>query len=258
MMTDRNTGPVIAAIVLLLLASDATAEKTDGDAAVVEVPGATIGRFGESATVDADSFEFSQAENQVWMADHLSNIDRPARLYYEFKKSGSYESGFSDSVFLDIVKINDDGTRDTDMEFFTGERTQPFGPNNVLSVRGNPVIGLYMRGDVFDMNRLTEGSWRYFQRRIKLALAESASIEPVEIRFGNQTLRGRKIVITPYANDPRRGQFAQFASKRYEFTFSDEIPGRLYEIHTIIPGAGDSAAPLIEERLTLKEVDFSG
>ena len=113
-----------------------------------------------------------------------------------------------------------------------------------------------MQGDIQDMNRLTEGSWRYFQRRIKFALAQSASIEPVEIRFGDQTIKGRKIVITPFVDDPRRSQFTQFAGKRYEFILSEEIPGTLYEIHTVVPSPADGREPLIEERLLLKQVEY--
>lgn len=237
-------------------AGDSGAGAAAAGKGIVEVPGATIGSFSDSGAVDPDSLNFSPAESQLWLSNQLGNINRPARLFYQFKKSGSYEKGFSDSVFLDVLKINPDGTRDTDLKFFTGERQQAYGPNNVTGVRGNPILGIYMRGDVLDLNRLTEGNWRYFQRRIKLALAESAKIEPVDIEYGDKVLKGRRIVITPFVDDPRRSQFAQFAGKRYEFVLSDDIPGTVYEIHTIIPGESGDTEPLIEERLTLKQVNF--
>src|SRR5690606_12368476 len=173
-----------------------------------------------------------------------------------FQKTGSYEEGFTDSVFLDILEINPDGTRNADMQFFTGGRTQPFGPDNVKDITGNPVLGVYMRGDVHDMSRLTHGNWRYFQRSIKMAFAEGADVEPVIIDFAGHSLKGFKVSIRPYVNDPRRRLFEQFAEKRYEFILSDEIPGTIYQIHTIVPGPEGAKEPLIEETLTLREVRY--
>ena len=136
-----------------------------------------IGRMGESAVVDVDEFEFSAAETKIWLSDHLQNVDKPARLYYEFIKAGSYEVGFTDAVYLDIHKINKDGSKDASLDFFTSDRRQSANRDNLTHITGNPVIGIYMQGDVVEMNRITDGHWRYFQRRIKTAISENA-IEP--------------------------------------------------------------------------------
>ena len=46
----------------------------------------------------------------------------------------------------------------------------------------NPILKVYLQGGVYEMNRLTDPNgaarerWRYFQRRIKYALAESATV----------------------------------------------------------------------------------
>lgn len=229
------------------------AGQVDDTGTAIEVDGATIGRLGDPAIIDDKEYKFSEAESRLWLADHLKNITQPIRLRYDFVKSGTYEDGFSDVVLLEIKQLNDDGSKNVDMQFFTGERSQPFSPDTVTEVRGNPVLGLYMRGDVYDMNRLTEGSWRYFQRRIKLALSQTATIEPVEIEFAGKKVKAERIVITPYAKDPHSAQFQQLTAKRYEFTLSDAVPGTIYQIRTVVPGVLDADAPLLEERLTLTQ-----
>ena len=129
--------------------------------------------------------------------------------------------------------------------------------DNLVGITGNPVLVVYMQGDVYEMNRLTNGSWRYFQRRIKSAFAEGAKIEPVTFEYGGTEMTGEKISITPYLNDPRRRQFAQFAPKIYEFILSEQVPGKLYQIKTVIPAGSPDSEPLMEETLTLQNAEFA-
>jgi len=244
--------------VLLLAFSHAgiAGEKTDSKDEV-EVYGATVGRMGEPVAIDEDNFHFSEAETRLWEDDHLANIKHTGRLYYAFHKSGSFEKGFDDSVYLDILKINDDGSKDTNLKFFTGARRQPVGPANLQGIRGNPVLGIYMQGDVYEMNRLTHGSWRYFQRRIKAAFAKGAKVEPVTFKYNGNDVKGEKIIIEPYVNDPHRSQMKQFANKTYEFILSQKIPGSIYQIKTVVPAKPKSDdKPLILEKLTFQRADF--
>ena len=238
----------------LLSAPAAFAEDADDG---VEVKGATIGRMGDSAVVDPETFEFADAEAKLWLDNHLQNIDSPGRLYYDFVKRGSFEEGFSDSVYLDIIRVNEDGSKDAGLEFFTAERTQNANQDNLVGITGNPVLVVFMQGDVYEMNRLTNGSWRYFQRRIKTAFAERAKIESVTFEYGGAQVSGEKISIAPYVNDPRRRQFAQFAPKVYEFILSEQVPGMLYQIKTVIPDRAPDKGPLIEETLTLQSAEFT-
>ena len=260
MMTERQ--PLRFALLCLCALCLATASLTlsaeDADAGGdVEVKGATLGRMGDPVGVDPNTFEFADAESKLWLDNHLVNIDSPGRLYYDFVKRGSYEKGFSDSVYLDIVRVNEDGSKDAELEFFTADRQQNARRDNLTGVTGNPVLVVYMQGDVYEMSRLTDGSWRYFQRRIKSAFAETAKIEPATFDYGGTEMTGEKISITPYANDPRRGQFAEFAPKIYEFVLSDQVPGKLYQIKTVIPARTPEAEPLIEETLTLQSAEFA-
>jgi hypothetical protein len=216
-----------------------------------------IGSMDDSGRVDPDEYEFSNAENKLWMDKHLINIEQPARLHYEFEKTGSYEEGFTDDVYLDIVKVNEDGTREAVLDFFSGDQRQKVSPSNVKNITGNPVIGIYLQGDVYEMNRLTEGNWKYFHRQLKLALAESDTSEHVTVDFEGNQYESEKIVLYPYENIKKKDRLKEFSDKRYEFILSDEIPGKLYQIKTVINDAENPDVPLMEEKLTLKSVEFS-
>lgn len=200
---------------------------------------------------------FSEAETRMWMTDQLKSISRPLELHYRFEKSGTLEEGFTDEVKFVIEKINPDGSKAVSMQFFSGERNFPMPPVDGTTV--NLVLGKYMEGDVREMNRLTDpnGSaserWRYFQRRIKLALAESATVEPTTFEFDGRTWNGHQISFAPYVDDPHRQQFERFAGKQYSVIVSDELPGYVYRIETRVPGA-DGGGPLVSEVLELVRV----
>jgi hypothetical protein len=215
-----------------------------------------IGSMDDTGRIDPDEYEFSNTENKLWTDKHLLNIEQAARLHYEFEKTGSYEDGFIDDVYLDIVKINEDGTRDAVLDFFSGEQRQQVAPSNVKNITGNPVIGIYLQGDVYEMNRLTEGNWKYFHRQIKLAMADSNTSEHVTVELEGEQYESEKIVLYPYENIKMKSRLKEFYDKRYEFILSDEIPGKLYQIRTVINDADNPAVPLVEEVLTLKSVEF--
>lgn len=216
-----------------------------------------IGSIEDSGRVDPDEFEFSNAESKLWMDKHLLNIEQPARLHYEFEKTGSYEDGFVDDVYLDIVKINEDNTRNAMLDFFSAEQKQKVSPSNVMNITGNPVIGIYLQGDVYEMNRLTDGHWKYFMREIKLAIADSNESESIVIEFNDEQYQGEKITLNPFYNTKNKERLKEFADKRYEFIVSDTIPGKLYQIKTVINDAENPEVPLMQETLTLRNIKFS-
>lgn len=214
----------------------------------------SIGRYGEVEEIP-EGFKFNDAEVLLWHEDHLANINKPLSLYYEFVKSGSLEDGFTDSIYLKILTLNEDGSKNAMLDFFTAEMQQAVTPDNVTNITGNPVLGIYMQGDVYEMNRLTEGHWRHFQKSIKISLREDAVVVPTIFTFNGKEYKGRKMSFSPYLNDPHRRDFEKYADKYYEFIFSDDIPGSLYQITTIIPDTSkESSEPLLLETITLIDV----
>ncbi|MEM7467579.1 MAG: hypothetical protein AAF387_11955 [Pseudomonadota bacterium] len=215
--------------------------------------GLSLAHGEETADVD-----FSEAETLIWMTNQLDEITAPVTLHYNFSKTGSFESGFEDVVEFIIDKVHDDGMKSASLKFFTGERNFKVPPVERTDV--NPVLKIYLQGDVYEMNRLTDpdGSsrerWRYFQRRIKFALSDAADIEDVEIQFDGKSYAARRVTFRPYVNDPKRNLFEKFAGKEYEIVVSDDLPGYLYKIRTVIPGQ-EGGEPLIVEELILSRME---
>ena len=241
-MTDWLRGPWSGAVMLLLglsVALPAGAQQDQAD--------------------EPEPIEFSEAETRMWLTDQLSAVTEPVTLRYDFRKSGSFEAGFEDEVRFVIEKVNEDGSKAASVQFFSGERQFPVPPVSNTTV--NPILKIYLQGDVYEMNRLTdpEGAarerWRYFQRRVKLVLAETAEVEPHTFEFDGRQWQGHVIRFQPYVNDPKRDQFERFADKRYEVIVSDDLPGYIYRVETVVPGDGENGEPLIREVLELDAIE---
>ena len=206
----------------------------------------------------AETTEFSEAETRMWMTDQLRSITDPVEIRYQFEKSGSLEPGFTDDVIFTVNKVNDDGTKAAAVRFFSGERNFPVSP--VARATVNPILKIYLQGDVYEMNRLTDPDgqakerWRYFQRRIKFALAQGATVVPTEFEFDGRKFDGIEITFQPYVNDPRRNLFEEYADKSYRVVLSDDLPGYIFRIETSIPGADKDADALVRETLTLQSI----
>lgn len=210
----------------------------------------------ESAPAES---EFSDAEVIMWMTDQLKAVTQPSEIHYKFEKTGTLEAGFTDKVVFRVNRINDDGTKAAAVEFFTGERNFPVGA--VQNATTNPVLKVYFQGDVYEMNRLTDpdGSakerWRYFQRRIKFALADGATVSETTFEFEGRSYAGFEVRFQPYANDPRRDLFEKFAEKSYRIVISKELPGYIYEIETRVSDKENPGTDLIREYLRLSSIN---
>ncbi|MEQ8230808.1 MAG: hypothetical protein RLW61_18070 [Gammaproteobacteria bacterium] len=217
-----------------------------------------------AAEDDSPPPEFSEAETRMWLTNQLAAIEAPMTLRYTFEKSGTLEPGFEDEIRLVVERINEDDSKAISLYFFTGERRFPVPP--VDSTNVNLVLGKYLEGDVYEMNRLTDPNgtarerWRYFMRRIKFALSESATVEPRSFEFDGRQWNGYEVSFSPYVNDPHRDEFERLANKTYSVIVSDELPGYLYRIETRVPAEaeGENAAPLLREVLQLEAIETAG
>lgn len=201
----------------------------------------------------AVSQEISAAEKILFQSKHLENVANPQKLRYTYVHEEAEGKNFTDEVVIDIQKKNPDGTASTASQFLTGDRQFPI--ENLTGAEGNPAVLGFLERDIKEMKRLTGGQPNYFRKRIRIALAESAKVDPVSFSYKGREIKGQKIVIQPYLNDPMQHKFTQYVDKRYVFILSDQIPGSVYQIQTSIPtksqGAEKTDAKLIEETMTL-------
>jgi hypothetical protein len=206
------------------------------------------------AVVHADPVPISPAETLLFMTRHLQDVQPPRRLHYAFRKSGTLEQGFSDTVDVDITG-GSDGSMKSTTRFFSGARRMDFP--EIEHVEGNPVLLFYLDREVREMSRLTHGTPIHFQKMMRTALAESAQIRNIDIRFDGRSLPARQITITPYVADPHRERFEQLAAKKYVFTLCEAIPGRVYQLRAVVPAASGSSKDeaVIDETLTFQSAD---
>jgi hypothetical protein len=189
----------------------------------------------------------SDAEQRLFMDVHLANLPDKAAVSYEYAKTGTLEPAFEDQVRLEVDKTA--AGRHTHVDYLTGQYA--FVLPDIESANGNPVILCFLERDVREMERRTGGKANYFRKRVRLALAENAEVEPVVLDLQGRPVEAVRISIRPFENDPNQARFPAFVGKVYTFTISKQVPGMVYEMRTEVRDkrAPADAPPLVVERL---------
>jgi hypothetical protein len=156
-----------------------------------------------------------------------------------------------------VTNIRNTGRRVTHFEFFKGEHNRPYQDRN--NQQGNGIFVLYLEFDIRELDRLTGGDWAYFQRKIRWSLSKGATKEEIEIDYQGKKVKAVQYTIQPFINDPKNARYTLYASKYYIFTLSEEIPGEIYQIRTVVPDGktwqeGDDV--ITEEVLTFDGVSY--
>ena len=128
---------------------------------------------------------------------------------------------------------------------------------DIDAANANPVILYFLERDIREMHRLTGGSTSYFRKRIRMALAEGGHWRRRRSTSDRAMSRRPQIRIAPYRDDPARSRYERFADKTYVFTLSDEIPGKVVELHSelLAPPAASGAA---RELIIAETLRFAG
>jgi hypothetical protein len=176
---------------------------------------------------------FSEVNNELFDKPHLKNILEPTTLHYSYKKQSFVDGDREDTIDVNVTNIRNTGRRDSHFEFFTGAHKRPYEDRN--DQQGNGVFVLFLEFDIHELDRLTGGDWAYFQRKIRWALAAGADKKDVEIDYQGKKIKGVQYTIQPYINDPKNDRYSLYAGKYYMFTLSEEIPGEIYQVRTIVP-----------------------
>lgn len=197
---------------------------------------------------------FSDVNNALFDKAHLKNIKQEGILHYVYKKDHFSDGVREDTIDIIITNLRNTGRKDTHFEFFTDEHKRPYLDRD--NQQGNGVFVFFLEFDVREMDRLTGGDWRYFQRKIRWALAKGATKKEIEINYEGEKVKGVQYIIQPFINDPKNSRYTLYANKYYIFTMSEDIPGEIYQVRTIVPDGKkwqEGDAVLSEETVT-----FSG
>lgn len=196
----------------------------------------------------------NQAQRLVFMADHLHNVGKGSVLVYDFAGQGKDETRMRDTVRVKVTDVLEDQTRNMEFEFLTGDNHIDFEP--ATGYTGNPVVIHFLERDISRMVRATGGSNSYFRNGIRRSFKRS-EMQSIEIAVAGKKLQATKIVVRPFLNDPNIERFATYTNKSYEFVFSEQIPGSVYRIHTLMPGESVDKADVVEE-LTFSRLTPAG
>lgn len=199
-----------------------------------------------TAVLAAGTDEISPAERLIFTTDHLHGVEQQTELDYALLSS-EQPAHSTDTVKV-LVVSTDNAKGDAQVSDHSGAVPLPSG-----GLQCNPVIIYFLERDIAEMERLTGGQRRYFQQRLRLALAAGPKIETVTSQIGGKAVKAQQIVVQPYLDDPNADRFAQYTGKRYTFLIADTVPGQVALIRTDVPGAGnDFAHPLQTHTLSFQ------
>ena len=206
--------------------------------------------FGNSLIKSA---ELTEVHKLLVSKNHLSNLKTPTKIKYIFRKTGSLEPGFNDRVVMIVPEKDDKGVHNIKFDFFSSYNKEDIKSADYK--KNNPIIHAFWEHDIRLMERLTEGSWIYFRKRITWSMSDDYkfNIEPATCTFNKKEVSGKKIELVPYEEDFDSKRFPKLAKKRYYITICDEVPGMIYEMSTIVPSEKDKE-PLMKEVLTFDKI----
>ena len=194
--------------------------------------------------------DFSAAEQALFLGTPLAKLRPPQTLDYGFRKTGTLEQPFDDTVKLDLKAQPDGRCCAVAPRFLSGDRAvkQP----EVDNAQGNPAVMYFLERDIREMQRLTGGQPNYFRKRIRMAVYQGAQLRELKLPYRGGAVAVKEFTIAPYMDDPNRPRFAKLAGKRYSFYVSDAVPGGLYAIRTRIDGTDPGGAPLMQEDMLIE------
>lgn len=194
--------------------------------------------------------DFSAAERALFLDNHLAKLKPPLTLHYGYRKSGTMEAAFEDTVDVVLAAQANGSCCAASARFLSGERQMRQA--EVDSAEGNPAILYFLERDIREMQRLTGGKSNYFRKRIRMAVYEGASIRKLTLPYRGRPVAVREISISPYLDDPGRSRYEKLANKEYVFMLSDAVPGGLYGIRSRINDKSADAPPLIVEEMLVE------
>jgi len=183
--------------------------------------------------------------------NYLDTVQPGTRIAYDYKHMASEEKlgeSFDEKMELNVTAPPEDASkRIAAVDITRGDRHTEAGPFPTMN--GNPISLVLLERDVKEMAQLTKGSPFYIRNRVRDSIA-SGTVEATTFDYAGKPMEGWKLTMAPFANDPNKEKLLELAGRRYEFLFSDAVPGGLYAIRVVTPKA-DGKSNIIETKLTL-------
>lgn len=180
----------------------------------------------------------------LFEGEHYRSTPETATLRYDYERvtkvPASTGPSFKDTVELKLSPGEAPTKRNVVVTLFKGPMHRSAGPFD--GVEFNPILIMMLEYHLGDFAKLLRGNPRYFKNAIRSGMRDRAVAEPVKIRVGGRDVDATRIVTKPYENDPQKARFGPFADTTYAVTYSDAVPGLVYEIRitAVDPASGDT------------------
>ena len=182
---------------------------------------------------------------------YLAKLPNGTRLSYNYTHTTARKDlgdSFDETMQLTVAPAEEDASKQVaKVDIRRGEVERGAGPFPAIS---NPLTLVLLEREAKEITDLSKGSPYYIRNRLRDALAK-ATVEPTRFDYGGKPVAGWKMSMTPFADDPHKQQLVEIINRRYEFLFSDEVPGGLYAMRVVTPQADGKA--IIETNVTLSD-----
>ncbi len=193
----------------------------------------------------------NKAQMLVFFHNHLKGVPKGSLLDYGFESVTKDAQSFTDHIEIKVTDVVDENSRDMEFNFLTGDHHIDFTP--AKGYRGNPVIVHFLERDISIMAKDTGGSNGYFRNRIRDSFKAPDKVSEITFELNGKKMDGTEVIVTPFVADRNADKFKLYEHKRYEFIFSDQVPGGVYRIHTQVPEENGEAI-LIDEDMTFNTI----
>jgi len=209
--------------------------------AILVAGAASLSVFAQTTEVP----DASPAERVLFMQPHLTNVRPPRTLRYAYVEEGGAGGTINDTMTIEL-RADPAGTCcDVSGSFLSGARALRLP--EISQARSNPALLYFLEHEVRQLQQQTRGQSAHFRQRIRLALAERATISATTVRWRGRDEAAQRVHIAPFIDDPYRERFEEISKKEYDFVMSDAVPGGVYQVLTQVPGMAR------RETLTLQE-----
>jgi hypothetical protein len=198
----------------------------------------------------------SAAEQLLFMRTNLSVSPELRTLVYDYVAEAQGVARTTDRATLTLAPGTPGRGPTVHGDYLSGALAVHLP--DLEDVRTNPIVLYFLESDVRLLERTTHGQSAHFRRRIRAALADSASVGDTTVRWHGHDVAARIVRVSPFLTDPYRERFAREASTEYAFVLSDAIPGGVYRITATIPGDSPNAPPLAQRSLTIADTGATG
>jgi hypothetical protein len=193
----------------------------------------------------------SEAERLVFLHEHLGASRQPRVLRYAYVAEAAGQPQVNDRAVLTLANDAAGKCCQVHGDYLSGAMTVNLP--DIPDARANPVVLYFLEGEVRLLQRTTAGQAAHFRRRIRQALADTATVSDTTVQWGGRSVPARTVRVTPYLDDPYRARFAEQATTEYSFVLADAVPGGVYAVSATVPAQAGGSGPLARRSLTIED-----